>query len=540
MAKMSQAGSGDVVPAQRDEVMPIAVGSLLLAFVALLFCSMKGWLLLYGDAVAHLHIARRIFDSRNPGISQLGGVWLPFPHLLLIPFVQKMAWWQSGLAGAFPSIASYVVSVACVFMLARYLVPQRWALAATLFFAINPGLLYLSTTAMTEPLFLALVLGSVVLLTVWRGALERGDYRGANGALECAGLVLLCAAYTRYDGWILATAAWLLVVWKLASKGAWKRTAAPFLVFTVLLLAAPLGWLAYNAHYFHDPLDFMRGPYSAKAIEARTTPPGSFHYPGWHDPRLAAMYYAKTAQVDAAAGHAGLLVFALAIGGLWLAFRRRGIAAPSLLLWVPLPFYIYSVAYGSVPIFIPQWWPHSYYNARYGMEMLPAFALFAAVCLAAIERKMSALWPVARLVLFPVTLVLILANAGVLLYAKPLVLQEALVNARTRIAFETSLANDLETLPAGSTILMYNSDHVGALQQAGIPLKQTVNEFDRDRWQAALASPAASAAYVVAIDGDAVSAAVKEHPDGLQEMSILCTTGQHCARLYASEVYRSK
>ncbi len=540
MAKTSQAESGAVVPATRDEATPIAVGALLLAFVALLFCSAKGWLLLYGDAVAHLHIARRIFDSRNPGISQLGGVWLPFPHILLIPFVQKMAWWQSGIAGAFISIPSYVASVACVFMLARYLVPQRWALAATLFFAINPGLLYLSTTAMTEPLFLALVLGSVVLLTVWRGALERGDHRRANGALESAGLVLLCAAYTRYDGWILATAAWLLVVWKLTSKGAWKRAAAPFLVFTVLLLAAPLGWLAYNAHYFHDPLDFMRGPYSAKAIEARTTPPGSFHYPGWHDPRLAAMYYAKTAQVDAAAGHAGLLVFVLALGGLWFAFRRRGIAVPSLLLWVPLPFYIYSVAYGSVPIFIPQWWPHSYYNARYGMEMLPAFALFAVLCLAAAERKLASRWPAVRLVLFPATLLLIFVNAGVLFYTSPLVLQEALVNARTRIAFETSLANDLETLPAGATILMYNSDHVGALQQAGIPLKQTVNEFDRDGWQKALADPAASAAYVVAIDGDAVSKAVKERPQGLQEMSILCTTGQPCARLYQSDVNRSK
>ena len=43
---------------------------------------------------------------------------------------------------------------------------------------------------------------------------------------------------------------------------------------------------------------------------------------------------------------------------------------------MPLPFYAYSIAYGSVPIFIPVWWPHSWYNTRYGMEMLPAFALF--------------------------------------------------------------------------------------------------------------------------------------------------------------------
>ena len=44
-------------------------------------------------------------------------------------------------------------------------------------------------------------------------------------------------------------------------------------------------------------------------------------------------------------------------------------------LWIPVPFYAYSVAYGSVPIFIPVWWPHSYYNTRYGMELLPAIAL---------------------------------------------------------------------------------------------------------------------------------------------------------------------
>ena len=47
-----------------------------------------------------------------------------------------------------------------------------------------------------------------------------------------------------------------------------------------------------------------------------------------------------------------------------------------LLLWLPLPFYAYSVAYGSVPIFIPVWRPYSWYNTRYGMELLPAFALF--------------------------------------------------------------------------------------------------------------------------------------------------------------------
>ena len=50
---------------------------------------------------------------------------------------------------------------------------------------------------------------------------------------------------------------------------------------------------------------------------------------------------------------------------------------PLLLLWVPLPFYTLSVAYSGVPIFMPVWWPFSFYNVRYGLELLPAFAVFA-------------------------------------------------------------------------------------------------------------------------------------------------------------------
>src|SRR5882757_5943293 len=97
--------------ASLDELMPIGVAACMITLVALSWYASRGMLLLYGDAVAHLHIARRIFDSRNPGMAQLGGVWLPLPHLLLLPFVQKIVWWQTGLAGAFPSMFCYVAGV---------------------------------------------------------------------------------------------------------------------------------------------------------------------------------------------------------------------------------------------------------------------------------------------------------------------------------------------------------------------------------------------------------------------------------------------
>ena len=96
------------------------------------------------------------------------------------------------------------------------------------------------------------------------------------------------------------------------------------------------------------------GPYSAPAIEKKTSPPGAKHYRGWHNPGWALLFYTRTAQVDAAAWETGFALMAAA--------RRRTLDcdatkdgdAPPLLLWVPLPFYVYSVAYGSVPIFIPQ------------------------------------------------------------------------------------------------------------------------------------------------------------------------------------------
>ena len=39
----------------------------------------------------------------------------------------------------------------------------------------------------------------------------------------------------------------------------------------------------------------------------------------------------------------------------------------------------FRIAYGSVPIYIPVWYPFSYYNVRYGLELLPVFAVFPAI-----------------------------------------------------------------------------------------------------------------------------------------------------------------
>ena len=77
----------------------VTISLAVLSAAAALFVHYQGWTLYYGDADAHLMSARRIVDSQNPGLEQLGSV-LPLLHLLIAPFARVDDWWQSGIAGA--------------------------------------------------------------------------------------------------------------------------------------------------------------------------------------------------------------------------------------------------------------------------------------------------------------------------------------------------------------------------------------------------------------------------------------------------------
>ncbi|HEY0786711.1 MAG TPA: hypothetical protein VGD62_12635 [Acidobacteriaceae bacterium] len=536
-------------PAQALRQECVLAGGLAMAIsvLGLAYCLPHGLLLLYGDAVAHLHIARRIVDSINPGFRQLGSVWLPLPHLLLLPFVQKTSMWQSGVAGAPPSMAAYVLGTAGLYRLARYWHEPWGAGVAAAFYALNPNLVYLQTTAMNEPLFLAEMIWAAVLLTGYARAVARvlgagsetaavaDDHRLIRRWLLGLALVLAAAVFTRYDGWIYAAAAWCVAAWVAVRSGSLRwRSGDAFVLFTAMVVAAPLCWLTYNAKQFHDPLDFLRGPYSARAIERKTTPPGAGPRPGWHDLRMSGHYFVKTAELDAAAAHGGNVLLVLALAGTAVALRRREGRAVLGLLWLPWPFYAYSVAYGSVPIFIPPWPPFAWYNTRYGLELLPAFALslgFLATAGAAWMKAWRPRWSVAA---GGAALALLVANDVALVRARPLVFAEAVENSRTRVPFEAAVARALEALPAQGRILMYTSDHIGAVQQAGIALRRTINDTDDQAWAAALAHPAQAAPFVVAMDGDALAHAVAAHPEGLTTLDVICSTGQPCARVYAA------
>src|SRR5580698_11511170 len=186
--------------------------------------------LLYGDAEAHIHIARRLFDSHRPGITQLGSVWLPLPPLLLAPFLLIDSWWRSGFAPVIPSAICYLLACLGLYRLLRRWISPTSASIALALFAANPNLLYLQTTAMTEPLFLCELIWSVLLLVEWYSSLKSNDSR--SGRLLWAIIAVLAAAvYTRYDGWILAFLAWLAMAVCLFRRGRMFR--ASFILASV-------------------------------------------------------------------------------------------------------------------------------------------------------------------------------------------------------------------------------------------------------------------------------------------------------------------
>ena len=519
-----------VTPARRDETLPVGLAAMMAGILALAIAAKLGVMLLYGDAVAHLGIARRIVDTNTPGLANLGGVWLPLPHLLMLPFIGRMEWWQNGMAGAWPSLVCFIAAVMGLYRLARRMLPPRWALAAAAFFGLNANLLYLATTAMTEPLFLALFVW-IILLTYELVDGFAADKTGmVQSRLIWLGLLNLCATMTRYDGWILAAAVWCIAAWQIYSHPAARRAVGvTFAGFTLLSVAGPGFWFWYNHAYGHDWLDFLRGPYSAKEIDRKTSPPGAHKYWGWHNPAWSLMLYARTAQVDAAWWETGWVLAAGALWASWKAWQAR-VNRAWLLLWLPLPFYVYSISYGSVPIFIPQLYPHSFYNSRYGMELLPLLAVLPMYALWQLARR-HALW---MRVGPPAAMMLVVVNTVLMLHATPLVLKEAEVNSRGRLALEQPLAQQLQLFHPGARILMQAAEYVGALQTAGIPLRNTVGPDDYYGWRAGLADPAKAAQYAVANDGSVLEQAVKAHPGSMTELMIVCTMKQPCVHLYES------
>lgn len=235
----------------------LAVVALVVGLAAWVFYLNEGLVLAHYDAKAHLVVARRVIDSLTPGWRQIGAVWLPLPHLVQILPTQVDVLYRTG---AFGSLLSIVCFGAAAWALSRMVLlmtgSQLGAATAAALFVLNPNLLYIQSTPMTEPMLIAGTMVTVLWIYEWLLSQE------TPFKLKCA---LFLTAWTRYEAWpvlIAALAAVAYVLWRRGlpfsaiARRTWELArwpASAVALFLVLSRVTVGEWFVAGGFYESDP-----------------------------------------------------------------------------------------------------------------------------------------------------------------------------------------------------------------------------------------------------------------------------------------------
>ncbi len=459
----------------------VSIGLILIATAAVYFVQANNHALYYGDAAAHLNIARRLVDGRTLGYHQIGTVWLPLPHLLFAPFARVDEWWRNGLAGAIPSATAWIAANLFLFLTLRKFWPTAAVLIGLGVFALNPNLLYLAATPMTETIFFASALG---MLYFSIQATERGSLCNAT----LCGLCAIAATMTRYEGWFLLP----FVLFYLFIAGGQQRWSLSILFATIAALG-PLYWIAHNWIFYSDPLEFFRGPDSAHAIYQRYLDKGMARYPGDHNwPAALRQFAVATKAVN------GWPLIAISALGIFPALRTKAFWPVVFLSLSPI-FYVMSLHSGGTPIFIPEIYPFSHYNTRYALAALPLFAVCTAALANAIIASPAASSPASRKqpptadLTAPRPLaaaLLVPAAASWFLFQPVLTWRESEVNSDSRRAWTTEVAQILRRhYKPNRGILLPFGDLTAILPEAGLNIRDSLHQGDLLAYERAIARP---------------------------------------------------
>jgi hypothetical protein len=228
----------------------------------------KGLVLAHYDAKAHLVVARRVIDSLTPGWRQIGAVWLPLPHLIQIWPTQIDVLYRSGAFGSLLSIVCFGGAAWAMSRLVLLMTGSRLgAVVSAVLLILNPNLLYVHVTPMTEPLLLAATLVSALKLYEWLTS------SSTNTVPTALGWTLFLTTWTRYEAWPIIAMAMAIVVIALLRQGqslrvvleqTWRLArwpAAAVLLFSLLSRVTVGAWFVSGGFYERDPT------YDAQAVK---------------------------------------------------------------------------------------------------------------------------------------------------------------------------------------------------------------------------------------------------------------------------------
>jgi hypothetical protein len=419
-------------------------------------------------------------------------VWLPLPHVLNALPVQIDALYRSGASAIALSVLSFgLMAYACVRLILDATGSRAAAVAGLAVVALNPDILYLQSTPMTEPLLLALTTLSVAFLSRWIDA-------NGETPVTPAGLAMAGACLTRYEAWPITAAALLVAVFALWRRGlplgrAVRRTAAlalfPALAGLAFLVQSRLtvgAWFVSGGFYVADNPDTGR-PFKTL---------GSIW---WASHRLTGYGVLLTA----VAGAAALLVTGLrtrARASLLVVLALAGAAA---LPWVAF--------YSGHP-----------FRFRYMLPLVPAFAVWAGIGVGLTRRY--------RVAAAAALILLTLAESHPFSLSSPMVVEAQLdqqhgADRRVVTAFlRQHRHGELILASLGSL-----SHFVQELSWIGVNVRDVVHEGNGDLWAAALESPRDHVGWALieelAEGGDALAARARRTPAFLAGFSRVAEGG---------------
>lgn len=478
-----------------------SIGALLAGLATALHYARLGLTLSHYDARAHLVVARRILDNLTPCWEQIGAVWLPLPHLLNALPVQVDAWYRTGASGVAISIVGFVMTTYAIFVLARQLTGSREAaLAGAALTALNPNLLYLQATPMTEPLLMGLTTTALALLVEAVRAPRR------TNADIAAGACLAGACLTRYEAWPVTAAAAGLAAYAFIRAGADRRDAFRRLGPLVLIPAGAIAafcvhsrlstgaWIVTNGFYVPE------NPATAKPFAA-----------------AAAVWWGTHVMT-------GYVVLLVALVGVTLTAARAFSGTRARLAHLVA---LSLVAASVLPGFA--FYQGHPFRVRYMAALIPAVALFGAVAVGSLGR--ASRWALALIV------------AAALVENPPWWSGAAMVReaqwdlgaSRSRRTVSEYLSREYD-----GALVMASMGSLGHYMQelsrvpkpgsrSGFEVADFLHEGNGDIWTAALDDPAPHVGWLLVDEysegGDLLAALGRTRPSFLQGLTRVATGG---------------
>ena len=346
----------------------IFIATIMIGIVAIgiLYIIDENSFLYYGDAVSHLYSARKFVDSNDPGMIQMGTVWLPLPHLMMLPFSLIDSLFSSGLAGLV-NLPLHAITSVLIFKIILKQTHKPWiGVVGGLLYAANPNLLYLGITAMTEAPFILFFVASVYFLQRWITEDQRTKY------IILSSLLVALATLCRYEAWILAPVLILIVMYFTTKNNTENKI--PIIFISFISFAGIFFWAGWNQVIYQNPFEFASAQFYAAASQAVERPYRDFLYLQPHN--VLYIYGAASVMIMGP-------IAILAASGYAIHLKEKIKMLPnSIYLYLSLP-----VVFTLVTMFVgigemSQWW----FNSRFATFLYPLAIILTAMALLKLEK----------------------------------------------------------------------------------------------------------------------------------------------------------